>query len=627
MSKESTRGSEARSSAVSSASSLPPELVQAGWGQFWSKREGRYYYFNKLTNESRWELPVIGMTHDPLTDPLRINTAACASEGLNDQASASLDSSLGQSGGDINPVMAALKRRACTQLFGGSSKRAHLGYKPFWNFEVPSNAVVRERAPLHLSPPHPDIEAFRYDQVMKLRQSYQELCLHQEGIDAPIDSLNRWLLERKVIDRGQDPVLPSDCTPEVSKSLVHEIMNDIPIKLIRPKLSEDARKLLFKYAEGAKRLVETKKVSLESVKIVKQNVEETFRWLRSRHNVSFEDYLERLTQLKRRCEPSIYEAAEASVESVVRRIYCLSVESCQKIGHKTSEVLRAHNIQEGSPVPEPLEPRLTQCSPVQLSIPSPRMPYVERVIEEEVVSLQYGGETLTINQEHFWKLEEIYGLNCQDDPRFDHFLARVWCLLKRYQAYFGSRPNEGKGNQGALSPALMETLHRVFNVSFECFASPFNCFFKQFCSAFPDTDGYFGSRGPFLRFCPTSGSFEANPPFSEELMEATVDHMESLLGETAEPLSFIVFIPDWRDPPTEALIRLESSRFKRKQFMCPPFEHEYRNGFQHLPSARKEMNCKAVFGTLVVFLQNEAGYAKWTPTAEKIKELVLASKT
>ncbi|BFZ19751.1 hypothetical protein BsWGS_22790 [Bradybaena similaris] len=623
MSQETSSGSEPCSSSAGSAGSLPSELVQAGWGQFWSKREGRYYYFNKLTNESLWELPTVGLKHDPLTDPLHINMVDSA----NDEAAVSLDSSLGQPGAEVNPVLAVLKRRACSQLFEGGSKRIRLNYKPFWNFEVPSNAVVKERAPLHMCPPHPDVEAFRCDQVMKLRQSYQELCQHHEGIDAPVDSLNRWLLERKVIDKGADPVLPSDCTPELSQSLVHEVMNDIPIKLVRPKLSEDARKLLFKYAEAAKKMTEARKMSLDSVKVVKQNVEETFRWLRSRHNVSFEDYLERLTQLKRRCEPCIYEAAEASVQSIVRRIYSLSVESCQRIQVKTSEVLSAHCIQAGSPVPEPAEPRLAHCSPVQLSIPSPRLPYVERVIEEEVISLSYGNETLMINQEHFWKLEEMYGLNCQDDPRFENFLARVWCLLKRYQAYFGSRPNEGKGNQGALSPALMESLHRVFSVTFECFASPFNCYFKQFCSAFPDTDGYFGSRGPFLRFCPTSGSFEANPPFSEELMEATVDHMESLLGETAEPLSFIVFIPDWRDPPTEALIRLESSPFKRKQFVCPPFEHEYRNGFQHLPSARNEMNCKAVFGTLVVFLQNEAGYAKWTPTTEKIKELVLATKT
>ena len=36
--------------------------------------------------------------------------------------------------------------------------------------------------------------------------------------------------------------------------------------------------------------------------------------------------------------------------------------------------------------------------------------------------------------------------------------------------------------------------------------------------------------------------------------------VQSLLSESQEALSFIVFIPDWRDPPTEALIRVESSR-------------------------------------------------------------------
>ena len=64
-----------------------------------------------------------------------------------------------------------------------------------------------------------------------------------------------------------------------------------------------------------------------------------------------------------------------------------------------------------------------------------------------------------------------------------------------FQTYFGPSHNEGKNNQGALCPALMECLHRVFGVTFECFASPLNCYFRQYCSAFPDTDGYFGSRG------------------------------------------------------------------------------------------------------------------------------------
>lgn len=60
---------------------------------------------------------------------------------------------------------------------------------------------------------------------------------------------------------------------------------------------------------------------------------------------------------------------------------------------------------------------------------------------------------------------------------------------------FGVGLYEGTGLQGALPVHVFEALYKLFGVSFECFASPLNCYFKQYCSAFPDTDGYFGSRG------------------------------------------------------------------------------------------------------------------------------------
>lgn len=87
---------------------------------------------------------------------------------------------------------------------------------------------------------------------------------------------------------------------------------------------------------------------------------------------------------------------------------------------------------------------------------------------------------------------------------------------------------------------------------------------------------------PFLQLKAVSGSFEANPPFSEELMEASVNHMERLLTDSPEPLSFIVLMPDYRDPTPVALDRLESSQFKRKQVTVPAYEHEFRHGFQHV---------------------------------------------
>lgn len=60
---------------------------------------------------------------------------------------------------------------------------------------------------------------------------------------------------------------------------------------------------------------------------------------------------------------------------------------------------------------------------------------------------------------------------------------------------FGGGSNEGTGLQGALPVSVFEVLNRQFGVTFECFASPLNCYFKQFCSAFPDIDSFFGSRG------------------------------------------------------------------------------------------------------------------------------------
>jgi hypothetical protein len=51
---------------------LHPELLQAGWRHFWSRREGRPYFFNKITNESLWEMPPMPGQGDLLSDPLGI---------------------------------------------------------------------------------------------------------------------------------------------------------------------------------------------------------------------------------------------------------------------------------------------------------------------------------------------------------------------------------------------------------------------------------------------------------------------------------------------------------------------------------------------------------------------------
>lgn len=41
---------------------------------------------------------------------------------------------------------------------------------------------------------------------------------------------------------------------------------------------------------------------------------------------------------------------------------------------------------------------------------------------------------------------------------------------------------------------------------------------------------------PFLEFKPLSGSFQVNPPMCEELIDATLQHIERLLADSLEPL-------------------------------------------------------------------------------------------
>ena len=81
---------------------------------------------------------------------------------------------------------------------------------------------------------------------------------YMSGIAAPTGSFNRWLLERKTVDKGLDPMLPSQCLHEVSRCMHKEIMNDIPAKLVKTKYTADARRQLFKYAEAAKKMVESR---------------------------------------------------------------------------------------------------------------------------------------------------------------------------------------------------------------------------------------------------------------------------------------------------------------------------------------------------------------------------------
>lgn len=141
------------------------------------------------------------------------------------------------------------------------------------------------------------------------------------------------------------------------------------------------------------------------------------------------------------------------------------------------------------------KPNRVFCYPVQTVYRPFKLSSVQFLVVKEFVHLKYKNEPVKIRLLHLQKLENLYRSYCAEEKKSDNFLARVWCLLKRYQVFFGHPNNEGSFSQASLPKQVFDCLMRNFGVTFECFASPLNCYFRQYCSVFGDTDTYFGSRG------------------------------------------------------------------------------------------------------------------------------------
>lgn len=96
-----------------------------------------------------------------------------------------------------------------------------------------------------------------------------------------------------------------------------------------------------------------------------------------------------------------------------------------------------------------------------------------------------------------------------------------------------------------------QNLAKVYNLDkslgAEAFASSFNHYFDEYCSAFPDLEAIFGSKGSFFQV----ESFESkiinvNPPFDLEFMELTIDKVLEL-KKKLEHTTFILTFPHWQD--------------------------------------------------------------------------------
>eukprot|EP00904_Undaria_pinnatifida_P005441 jgi/Undpi1/2026/HiC_scaffold_12.g05412.m1 len=238
--------------------------------------------------------------------------------------------------------------------------------------------------------------------------------------------------------------------------------------------------------------------------------------------------------------------------------------------------------------------------------------------------LQLGKNRLRMNSAHYEKMRELFrrtrgyeespasgrtpsgggsgGGGGGSDGGINHgsgwiaeFHDCLFACLMRYEAL------QGGGFQASMDGDAFDVLLRRFGVQMECFASPFNCRYGRYCSAFADTDMPFGSLGSFFDFRPTEGAFEANPPFVRDVILKMANHMDDLLKATSKALTFVVIIPNWED--AEGWARLRNSPFLTKQLKIDQKDHSYCEGKQHLRRNRYRL---ASFHTAVFFLQTAA---------------------
>ncbi|CAK4609507.1 unnamed protein product [Aphanomyces euteiches] len=233
--------------------------------------------------------------------------------------------------------------------------------------------------------------------------------------------------------------------------------------------------------------------------------------------------------------------------------------------------------------------------------------------------VSYGGTSLRINKLHLDKLETLYDRHhAAAGAKAIQFADMIFCILLRYESL------DGGGFQAALNEDCFNVLLEHFDCRMECFASPFNCRYGHFCSAFLDTDMAFGSFGSFFDFTPSSGCFEANPPFVPALISKMAKHMTTCLENAAAnaPLCFIIIIPAWEH--TEGWQLLEQSRFNQHTLHLSQKNHGYCEGKQQMRPTRYRI---ASFDTSVFVWQNKAAIAKWPVTEEALSQLRTAFKS
>lgn len=242
----------------------------------------------------------------------------------------------------------------------------------------------------------------------------------------------------------------------------------------------------------------------------------------------------------------------------------------------------------------------------------------------EAYLVKFSGLSFRISAQHLEKLQRLYDrFNTDHASLSEHqneFCKALFSVLARYDLL------EGGGLQSSLTGYVFDVLLKRFNCNLECFASPFNCRYERYCSAFPDTDAPFGSLGSFFSYdfvslAKNGGCFQANPPFASDFITEMCKRMDVILGNESlsTPFMFIVFVPTWKD--SIGWQTLEQNIHQKYHLLLDQQlnPHYYCEGTQH--RRLKGRYRIASFNTSVFFLQNKAAEEKWPVTEQIVNEI------
>ncbi len=455
---------------------------------------------------------------------------------------------------------------------------------PLWNFEVDVKASCVATSPtddvaaaatatfesLKDSIPTAAEEVWRAGVIAALREKYIDICQDVLGCKPRKESFNRWLFEMLSDSdvEGEDVVFRHPEKVSDSKVLSNDLIEAWPCVI------HDT----FDNARHLKTVADEFMLSVH-------------RWL-DRGGADAEAAMAALkeTLIPERPDPFEFTANCKAVRATLRDAFA-------------NEMAEVHR-------------QLIDATKVKLAEKPSKEEFAateEPVItgEGQLVTITYADKEQKILTSHYTKLKELYSNHCQADTDLKLFPRALFTLLQRYQSFFGPHKYQGASFHAAAPENVFEYLHREFSVSQELFASPLNCYFRHFCSAFPDIDMFFGSRGSCFNFTPAEGSFEVGPPYTLEVMDETARYLDRQLEEAEKAgrgLSFIVFVPIWKDEGMPIPFYHEhwenQSRFTRSIRELGAKDYRYIAGSQ-FTSTNRYWRC--THATAAYLLQNKQG--------------------